>query len=144
MKNNIIWTLMVILLIGGGCQATKKTTGTIPEPKTEDHASQPYAFKSGFFYTYVFNDGPAYIDDDKAIIKKLLAAKIPVKDIWYKAGSSSCSPPGSDMAMSVIVEPVFLVRLENNSAEITNLGFIKADAPEMGDCAYYVRHYTFK
>lgn len=134
----------MILLVGGGCKATKKISGSVPEPKMEDHASQAYAFKSGVFYTYVFNDGPGYIADDKAIINKLLAAKIPVKDIWYKAGSSSCVPPGSDMAMTVIVEPVFLVRLENSSAEITSMGFTKADSPEMGDCAYYVRHYEFK
>jgi hypothetical protein len=143
MKKKIIWFFVMILLVGGGCKATKKTTGSIPEPKMEDHASQAYAFKSGVFYTYDFNDGPGYIADDKAIINKLLAAKIPVKDIWFKAGSSSCVPPGSDMAMTVIVEPVFLVRLENSSAEITGLGFKKTDEIGLGDCAYYVRRYAF-
>jgi hypothetical protein len=144
MKKKIIWFFVMILLVGGGCKAGKKTTATIPEHLMEDHASGPYVFKAGAFYTYVFTDAPGYISDDKAIINKLLASKIPVKDIWFKQGSSSCVPPGSDMAMTVMVEPVFLVRLERPSDEITGMGFKKTDEPGLGDCAYYVRRYTFK
>lgn len=116
----------------------------MPEAVIEDHASTEYTFKEGHFYTFDFGSTHTKVLDDKALIEKIMAAKIPVTDIWSKHGASGCRPPGSDLVMTVMVDPAFLVRLNKEDERLSALGFVKTEEPGTGDCAYVVRHYRFQ
>lgn len=131
------------LMVTTACQTTNKIPKTMPEAVIEDHASTSYAFKEGSFYTFDFGDATVGGFNEKALIEKLLEAKIPLTDIWSKSGASGCRPPGSDLVMTVMVDPAFLVRLDKNDDRLTALGFVKTNEPGTGDCAYIVRHYRF-
>ncbi|HOI32189.1 MAG TPA: hypothetical protein PLC47_05440 [Bacteroidales bacterium] len=112
---------------------------------TEDHESNEYEFPAGVFYTYQFEgDQPAYGFDEEDIVEKLVSKGIDVKNMWYKAASSSCVPPGSEMAMSVMVEAVLLVQLKETDDQLLRMQFERASAPSMGSCAYRVKRYLFQ
>ncbi len=51
---------------------------------------------------------PAYDFDIEAMIEELATAEIAVRNLWYKGASSSCTPPGSSMSMSVMVDAVLI------------------------------------
>ncbi len=144
MNQKTILSILGITLLFIGCQSTKTTTQSIPDFIQEDHASTAYHFPQGTYYHYEFSGENMYDFDEKAVISKLLADKIIPQDVWYKPGSSNCSPPGSDMAMTVIVSPSLIIRFDKTNDKINAYGFTAADEPSTGDCAYYVRHYSFK
>ena len=62
-------------------------------------------------------------------------------EAWYKSYSSSCCPPNSNRCMQAIVEPVFLIKLKEET-ELEN--FVKVDEPKIGWCAYTIAHYKIK
>ena len=131
------------LFLLAGCKSVQKVSKSVSEPVVEDHATSPYAFKAGFYYIFDFSDPSVSGFNEKAAIENLIKGEIPVTDIWYKAGARSCRPPGSEMVMTVIVEPVFLVRLNKAYSGMTELGYKLAEEPGLGDCAYTVRHYVY-
>ncbi|PKP52287.1 MAG: hypothetical protein CVT92_09780 [Bacteroidetes bacterium HGW-Bacteroidetes-1] len=144
MNKTINGTLACIFLaFSFGCHTSQNTVKTIPEPLTEDHASADYNFDKGIYYTYVFEEGANFGFDEKALISKILTTGSDVKDIWYKSGASMCVPPGSNMGMTVMVDPSLLIRLDKSDTELMNLGFIETTEPGLGDCAYYVKRYRF-
>ena len=141
LKTLILLTLMSFSF--ANCQMTKKAVREIPEPSIEDHASSEYIFEKGVYYAFVFPEGPSYGFDQIAQISKFLAAKIDFDDVWYKSGASGCRPPGSDMAMSVMVDPALLVLLDKADKKLEEMGYILVTEPSMGDCAFHVKRYKF-
>ncbi|NOU46836.1 MAG: hypothetical protein HOO86_07230 [Bacteroidales bacterium] len=125
------------------CQSTKQTQTQVINAVTEDHSTSVYDFATGEYYSYRFADTKDQGFDVQQLISTLVKEKIPVTDLWYKFGSRSCLPPGSEMAMDVIVRPVLLIRLEKPNLAVLKLGFSQINLPEMGDCAYRVKRYRF-
>ncbi len=142
-----IFTLLLVAFSLWNMPACKSSKGTSSVPKsaiTEDHSSQAYVFLKGAFYLYQFKEGEAISFSEQDHLKALMNAGIKATDVWFKRGARSCRPPGSDMAMMVIVEPVFLVRLEQADDRMRALGYQPTESPGMGDCAYYVSHFKLK
>jgi hypothetical protein len=146
MKNFIRITQFFLfgLIVTTACQSSKKIVDKMPEAVIEDHASTAYHFKEGSFYTFDFSNSTTEGFNEKALIEKIIESRIPITDIWAKNGASGCRPPGSDLVMTVMVDPAFLLRLNKNDERLSALGFVKTDEPGTGDCAYTVRHYRFE
>jgi hypothetical protein len=125
------------------CQSTNQTPTKVINSVVEDHSTTPLSFTKGDYYSYRFREETDQDFNIQQLIGTLVKEKIQVTDLWYKAGSRSCLPPGSEMAMDVIVTPVLLIRLEKPNVEVLKLGFSRIDAPDMGDCAYRVKRYRF-
>lgn len=143
MRQLILLLSITSIMAFSNCQSTKKAVQNLPESVLQDHASAAFPFQEGAYYSYNFGEGPHYNFDEKEILNRLIAAKLIPSDAWYKAASSSCSPPGSDLAMTVMVDPVLLLRFDKPQANLNEFGFAVAEKPSAGDCAYYVRHYKF-
>lgn len=147
MKKQIL--IAVSLFLGlvyaiSSCSSTRNANENVVNKVMEDHESAGYTFPEGIFYTYQFEtDKPAYDFDVEALIEKLAAEDIPVKNLWYKAASSSCVPPGSSMGMSVMVDAVLIVQTSEKTAALGGLGFQRITAASMGNCAYRVSRYIF-
>jgi hypothetical protein len=144
MKKLIGIALVTFLIAFSGCGTNKKMKAQIPEVVIQNHAEAPHIFKAGSYYAYDFQSKIAYVFDEKEIIGRLRKEKVAITDIWNKYGASSCAPPGSDIAMTVIVEPVFLIRLEKKDDRLLAMGFAPVDEPSTGDCAYAVRYFKFR
>lgn len=136
--------LLVLTCLLVGCKSTGPIAKSNNEAVVEDHAGQPYAFSSGVFYVFDFNNPTVAGFNESACLKSLLDSGLAVTDVWYKQGSRSCRPPGSDMAMDAIVEPVFLVRMDSANDKMLKMGYLMTKEPGLGDCAYVVRHYKIK
>ena len=67
-----------------------------------------------------------------------------MKDAWFKHYSSSCTPPGSNISMQVIVPADFIIRVNKSDIRLNSFGFKEISNPNISFCAYRVKHYTFK
>jgi hypothetical protein len=145
MKKIVIFSILCVAALSflAGCKSSKKVVKEMPVAVVEDHASFPYAFKAGEFYTFDFTNPSVIGFNEKAAIQKLIDSGVVVTDIWYKSGASGCRPPGSDLVMTVMVDPALLLRLDKSDDQLLKLGYIKTMEPGLGDCAYTVRHYKF-
>ncbi len=139
--------LMIITVIGlvlnAGCRSSKSGAKTLPQPIAEDHSSGEYIFPEGVYYTYNFNSSPAYDFELPVAVASLHKRGFCPIELWFKPGASSCVPPGSDMAMTVIVEPVLLLRFKKQQKGLEKLGYEIVSEPSAGSCAYVVKRYSF-
>jgi len=135
--------MMVTSVTMSSCQSTKQTPTKVINSVVEDHSTTPFSFSKGEYFSYRFTEETDQDFDVQQLISTLVKEKIRVTDLWYKASSRSCLPPGSEMAMDVIVNPILLIRLEKITAEVLKLGFSPVYQPDMGDCAYRVKRYRF-
>jgi len=141
---SIISLFAAILLSFTACSSTKNTPQKVVSKVMEDHETEAYNFPEGVYYTYQFEgDRPAYDFDVEVLIKQLAASEIPVKNMWYKGASSSCTPPGSSMSMSVVVDAVLIIQTTETIEKVRELGFQRTTAPAMGQCSYRVSRYVF-
>jgi len=140
MKAGLFFITMALM---SACSTSLHKPSKVLNAIVEDHESTVYEFPEGYYYAYQFpqNDQNIAFDETK-LIESVLDTKLPVRNFWYKAASSSCVPPGSDMAMSVMVEPVFVVHLNNESDKLSKLGFVPVTKPQMGSCAYRVKRFV--
>jgi hypothetical protein len=143
MKNIFVTVVLMSAIVFGSCQSTKQAQTNVINSIIEDHSTSVYDFPKGTYYAYRFKDDMAQDFDVLTLINELTKQKILVTDLWYKNGSNSCVPPGSEMAMQVIVEPVLFIRLEKPDAEVLKFGFGLSYQPDMADCAYRVKRYRF-
>lgn len=79
----------------------------------------------------------------QVLLRELRAADADVTHAWHRAGTSSCSPPGSAMAMSVLVPEQLLVRTAAPWADAASHGFSAIDAPRI-QCPYSVTLYVWQ
>ncbi len=139
---NLKFIPLSLLLMFAFMQLKSQEVSSFQDFVHQDHASTEYIFSKGTYYSYAFEgEGPFYEFDEKAVIQKLKDAKVDIQEVWYKPASSNCRPPGSDLAMTVIVDPAFVVRLNKANKDMQKFGFKPTEEPSLGDCAYYVRHY---
>jgi hypothetical protein len=143
MKNILALSVFMIVFAFGSCQSTRQSQANVINSVNEDHTSSVYEFPKGTYYAYRFNDDQSQDFNVLTLIEELTKQKIQVTDLWYKNGSRSCLPPGGEMAMQVIVEPVLFIRLVKPNADVLKLGFGQSFQPDMGDCAYRVIRYRF-
>jgi len=139
----------VVLIIAAifltSCGSTLNKSTKVINMVMEDHESNAYEFPAGVYYAYQFQgDQPAYGFDEELIIEQLVSKGIPVKNLWYKAASSSCVPPGGDMAMTVMVEAVLLLQLKEADDQLLQMQFARTTIPTMGSCAYRVKKFIFQ
>ena len=135
--------LLISILLFAGCSNSMGKKSKTLNAIMEDHETEVYNFPEGFYYAYQFpEDAQSGTFDEKSLITQVLDTKLPVRNIWYKAASNSCIPPGSEMAMSVMVEPAFVVQLHEESDKLTKLGFVSVKKPQMGSCAYRVKRFA--
>lgn len=143
MKDLLFLFSFICLLSSAGCHSAKSGVQSLPQPAFEDHSSGNYSFPTGVYYVFDFGEDPGYNFEVADALAKMRANHFRPLEIWFKPGASSCTPPGSDLSMSVIVEPVLLVRFRKTQRGIEKLGYRLVEDPSAGSCAYFVRRYHF-
>lgn len=109
------------------------------------------SFAEGVYYEYT---GGTSADEEASmrqikhpelILGYVSARGVDLREAWYKSYASSCSPPGSDQAMDVIVPAKLIIKVTSPIAEsqAAELGLQRQSSPSMGTCAYRIRHYAF-
>jgi len=133
-------TIFLILIFGmifvSGC-AKEKITLTVENLNDKQ-------FTEGIYYEYKYSDeelkGLKDINVD-LILNNLIQNNIKITDVWYKSYAASCCPPDTNRCMTAIVNPVFIIKLDEET-ELNN--FIKINEPKIGWCAYAIAHYKIK
>ena len=133
---NIFWILIIGIVFVSAC-AKENITFTVENLNDEQ-------FTEGIYYEYKYNDeeikGIKNIDVD-LVLNDLIQNNVKITDAWYKNYAASCCPPDTNRCMEAIVNPIFIIKL----AEETELdNFVKADKPEIGWCAYTITHYKIE
>jgi hypothetical protein len=133
----IFLILIIVIIFVSGCAKEKKLSFTVEN--LNDKQLSP-----GIYYEYKYSDeelkGSKEINSE-LILNNLIKKNTPLAEAWFKSYSASCCPPNTNRCMQAIVEPVFLIKLEE---EIELDNFIKINEPKIGWCAYEVKHYTIQ
>jgi hypothetical protein len=109
----------------------------------EDHETEKKVFPDGEYYSYSFPETASFEFDVEGLLEILLQKNIKIYDAWYKNYNSSCSPPGSEVSMPAIVEPVLIIKIAEANSELKTFNFEKIIEPDLGWCAYRIKHYIF-
>lgn len=136
-------SLVILGLISISCRSSKTASTKKPSLTVEDHASDEYHFAPGVYYKLNLPDNMDEFSEATPI-KSLTEAGISFTDLWFKRGGRSCRPPGSDHAMMVIVEPALIIRSDQSDLRLLSMGYTEVQIPDMGSCAYSVKHYKFR
>ena len=143
-KHSILLIVLITLLCD--CKKDVITSDNTPEYiiSKEDHTSGYVYPTGGFYYEYSFSSYDDYIENVEEFLINLCNKSIIVTDAWYQCGSRMCVPPGSEIGMTVIVEPRFIIRLEKDNDNVVSNNFYKVQSPTTIVCGYYVTRYTKK
>lgn len=133
---------IVLLFIFASC-LTPISGPELPHDYTVENHAQGYIFPEGHYYYYDFQKPYSHDFDLYGVFRQLAKVPIGVQDAWYKPYDSVCLIPGSNIALTVIVPPALIVRLEYRDPRIIQLGFIYTENPDTGICNYAVRRYSF-
>ena len=132
-----IYLILIIGLVFVSSCAKEKISSTVEDLNNKN-------FDDGIYYEYEFDNeelkGIRIIDAD-LILNNLIQNNVKITDAWYKSFASSCCPPNTDRCMQAIVNPVFIIKLQEET-ELDN--FIKVNEPEIGFCAYTITHYKIE
>ncbi len=109
------------------------------------------SFSDGVYYEFTGEEtseeasSSRRIEYPEVILGYLSGNGVDIQEAWFKSYSSSCSPPGSNQAMDVIVPAKLIIRVASpiSENEARQMGVTRRSSPSMGTCAYQVRHYTF-
>jgi len=132
------------ILTSAGCQEDVTNTDDNFSFVMEDHSNHQYQFPAGVYYEYTFEDWNSYSFNEVNILKDIRNSGIEMNDAWFKHYRSSCAPPGSNIAMQVIVPAELIIRVNRSDIRLNSFGFTKISNPNISHCAYIVKHYTFK
>ena len=132
----IFWILIISLVFVSACAKEKNILKSIENLNDEQ-------LDQGIYYEYNYNDEELKGSEINVelILDNLIENNIKITDAWHKRYAASCCPPDTNRCMQAIVEPVFLIKLEEEN-ELDN--FIKINEPEIGWCAYEIKHYTIQ
>lgn len=108
----------------------------------EDHSTS-YSFPRGVYYSFVFPQPYTYEFDVDVVLRRVANTGTRLRDAWYKSFNSACAPPGSNLVLPAIVDPVLIVRVESSAPALEQLGFVQTQNPNTGFCNYTVYHYIF-
>lgn len=139
--DKLLALISIVVVIGcndQGGELVPQYTVTI-----EDHATAPYQFPSGVYYSYIFPEPQSFEFDVDAVFRQASARGVQLRDAWYKNYNTGCAPPGSNIVMPVIVPGGFVVRVDVQAPALLTIGFVDTSNPSVESCAYRVRHYHF-
>lgn len=130
-------------MVGGcddqGSEPTQAYTVTI-----ENHETPSYQFPAGVYYSFVFPEPQSFEYDVDAVFTQVAVRSVRLRDAWYKNYNTGCTPPGSIVSMPAIVPGGFVVRVDERAPALQTIGFVEIADPNVGWCAYRVRHYHFE
>ena len=131
----IYLTLIIGLVFVSAC-AKEKISSTVEDLNNEN-------FDDGIYYEYNYNDEELKGSeiDVELILDNLIENNVPITGAWHKSFASSCCPPNTNRCMQAIVNPVFIIKLEEET-ELDN--FVKVNEPKIGFCAYTITHYKIE
>jgi hypothetical protein len=140
---SVILVLVSIVTVVGcsrrGIEPVQRYTVSI-----EDHATSPYEFPSGVYYSFVSPELQSYEFDVDAVFHQAAVRRVLLRDAWYKSYNTGCTPPGSNITMTAIVPAGFVVRVDERAPALQTIGFVETSNPNVEWCAYRVRHYHFE
>lgn len=142
-KTLVLSLSIVFLLISVGCRSSKSGAQSLPQPLLENHSAGDYVFPQGVYYAFDFGQNSSVNVEVDGVLAGLRDKHFRPMELWYKPGASSCTPPSSDLSMTVIVEPVLLLRFKKPQPGIEKLGYLLVEEPSAGSCAYMVKRYSF-
>ena len=142
MKKVLILSFFILTSVA--CQEDLTNTDDNFTFVMEDHSNHQYQFPNGVYYEYTLEDANSYSFNEVSILKDIQNNGIEMKDAWFKHYSSSCTPPGSNISMQVIVPADFIIRVNKSDIRLNSFGFKEISNPNISFCAYRVKHYTFK
>ena len=128
--------LIIGLVFVSACAKEKNISSTIEDLNNKN-------FDDGIYYGYNYNDEELTGSEINVelILDNLIQNNIKITDAWHKSFASSCCPPDTNRCMQAIVNPAFIIKLEEET-ELDN--FIKVDEPKIGFCAYTITHYEIE
>jgi len=131
-----IYLILIIGLVFVSACTKENITSTVENLNNKQ-------FSEGIYYEYEYSDEELKGQkiNVNLILNNLIDNNIPITEAWHKSFASSCCPPNTNRCMQAIVEPVFLIKLEEET-ELDN--FVKNDEPEIGWCAYEIKHYAIQ
>lgn len=159
--------LLLVLLIGlPACQssadatAPADTTARAPSATATEATDSLHVIRIPRLDAYTWPEGGLYYAVDmesvehptahpgehqspEELLRDLRREGVQVTHGWYRVGASSCSPPGSMIAMDVIVPEQLLLRTAAPWPEATEHGFTPTDAPHI-QCPYDVTLYAWR
>ena len=140
----VFFIVSFLIVINSSCQTTEPSSGIEFDVVVEDLVNN-YIFPiDGYFYEYQFENYNENIDNVEEVLREYILSGVSLQDAWYKHGSSSCSPPNSQYAMQVIVDPNFVLRTKFPSSLLINSNFIQVEEPSRFFCGYRVQHFIPK
>jgi hypothetical protein len=110
----------------------------------EDYETSPFQFPSGVYFSYANPDLQSSDFDADAALRNAVAQGLRIQDSWYKSYSANCTLPGGTHISPVVVEGCLLVRAALPAPGVRTVGFVETSEPNIGSCAYRVRHYHFQ
>lgn len=141
MKKTFFITI-IVLLINSLCNSTIEPNNDIVFDVVIENMVHNYEFpKEGYYYEYQFESYKDHIPNVEEILRDFILNGVDLLDAWYQRGTSSCHPPNSQYAMTVIVEPNFLLRTKTQTNYLLANNFIQVENPPHFFCGYYVKHY---
>ena len=132
----IYLTLIIGLVFVSACAKEKNILISV-ENLNDEQLGQ------GIYYEYNYNDEELKGSEINVelILNNLIENNISITEAWHKSFASSCCPPDTNRCMQAIVNPIFIIKLEEET-ELDD--FIKVNEPEIGFCAYTITHYKIK
>ncbi len=124
--------------------------------ETQNWETDKRSFPEGVYYVFQrpveYKDGKRSVSsmigvpaEREMMLGFLIAKGVPVKEMWYKPGESSCRV-GEQISLPAVVEPALVIRTEKSMDEkmMNSLGFVRQDHPALGWCPIHVEHYTLR
>ena len=140
----IFFLISFSIVVNSPCQTTDPNKEIEFEVVVEDLVNNYNLPKDGYYYEYQFESWKGHIKNIEDFLHEYISSGVVLLDAWYKHGGSNCSPPNSQYAMQVIVEPNFVLRTKYPSNFLLNRNFIEVDRLPRFFCGYGVRHFIPK
>ncbi|MFH2030423.1 MAG: hypothetical protein ABIJ40_07295 [Bacteroidota bacterium] len=143
MRKSIFLLLISFLLVSYACKEYLTNSDDNYSFIMEEHSNNQYEFPTGVYYRYTLEVLNSQNIDEVAVMKSTRNNSIQIKDAWYKDYCNSCTPPGSNISMMVIVPAEFLILVDHTDIKLNTLGFTEISDPDISFCSYRVKHYPF-
>lgn len=142
MKSIYVITFFLFAVVGFSCEPLVNNSDDIIFNVTREDKTNSDFPGDGFYYYYQFThysqDFPNIVDS----LNSYMENGVEILDAWFQSGSSVCHPPGSKLAMNVIVEPVLIIRAKLKSDILLTRNYKESDRPRSIFCGYDVFHYA--
>jgi hypothetical protein len=144
MKQLSVLLVLVCIVIMVGCSNRGIEPAQRYTISIEDHETAPYEFPWGVYYSFVFPEPQSFVFDVDSIFNLAADRGVRLRDAWYKSYRTECAPLRSIISMPIIISGGFVVRVDELAPVLQKIGFVETSDPNVGECAYRVRHYHFE